>query len=253
MNFSASTETLYGALALAAFAALISLSGFLGKSIFEYVRTLREDRRLYRTAVTRFYNDVQIWQKDFRVNYDEAAFDRFAEMIVTGGDDFKFAMPSADASDYAEIMKFIHWMSAREARIIRTFIVYSELLTSLAGTLSHDIEKFNKERKLRALSTFKEVAELALKLSEQVIDVMRRNEFLFEEDTALNALLDDQKKCKDRANAFAQAHISRLPANQQAISDQSSGGSGPDIVDLQDFIKLAHKITSAYRNFKPAD
>ncbi len=245
------TGTLYAALILATFTASIGLLGFLGKSLVEFARAIIEERRLYRTAVIRFYNDVKIWQRDFRITYTESMFNRLADMVVEGPDDFKFATPSSDAEDYVEIMKFIHRMDVEQARLIRTFIIYSELLTSVSRILGSELERFDKRRKLHALANFRETAEFVLLLSDEVIERMERNLYLRLGNARINALLAKQSDFHESAAKFAKSHIDRLLPPGAATRDQRSGGSGPDMVDLREFIKLVHKITSAYRKFKP--
>lgn len=249
---SSDTGTLHAALILATFSASIGLLGFLGKSLVEFARAIIEERRLYRTAVIRFYNDAKIWQRDFRITYTESMFNRLADMVVEGPDDFKFAIPSSDAEDYAEIMKFIHRMDVEQARLIRTFIIYSKLLTSVSRILGSDMESFDKQRKLRALASFRETAEFVLLLSDEVIQRMERNLYLRPGKERINALLARQSEFHDSAERFARSHIERLLPQAAAAGDQRSGGSGPDMVDLREFMKLAHKITSAYRKFKPS-
>lgn len=195
---------------VAVLTASIGLLGFIGKSLIEYGRAIMEERRLFRTAVIRFYNDVNIWQRDFRTTYTDDVFDRLADMVVEGPDDFKFATPSSDVADYAEIMKFIHRMDVEEARLMRCFIMYSEMLTSMSRIMSDEMASFSKPRKLNTLAQYRGTAEYLYMLSSEIMERMERNLYLRRGKARVEAILDRHQNFSENANRFAARHIKRL-------------------------------------------
>ena len=243
-------DTLIAATGLALLSASVGAIGYFGKVLLTAFFANREDRKRYRTAITLFKNDVVIRQQDFKTSHSGEAFDIMAQQVIDGGDDFKFAVPSSDDTESEELMKFIHRMHANRARLIRTYILYSKLQSSTAVILSSDLAKFDKPRKLRALASYRETSQLVDFLGAIVLRDLDRHWWEEHPDYIFDNILVRMTRLDRERKQFIEDKLRLLEQKPQIHPpSQSSGGNGPDMIDLQEFIKLAHKIANAYRSF----
>lgn len=212
-------KTALAALIIALFSASLGMVSYVTKSLLAFRKERREDHKLYRSAVIRFYNDIIIWRADYSTTYTDAKFDEMALEIAHGGKDFKFSVPASDQSDLDEIMRFIHRMTITEARLIRSFILYSKLLTSILHILRTDLATFEPDRKMKALSAFREMSKFVFQLSSAVADSLTRNRFLRESDDTLGKILKDREKIQEDTQIFLEKKLALLKPPERGFED----------------------------------
>jgi hypothetical protein len=247
-------DTFLAAIVVALLSGSIGALGYFGKVILTAILARREDRKLFRNATALFKNDVVIRGHDFKNSHSDDAFDIMVQQIIDGPDDFKFSVPSSDDSESEEMMKFIHRMHPNQARLIRTYILYSKLQGSTAVVLSSSLAEFDKPRKLRALASYRETSQLVDYLGIKVLKDLNRDWWEPHPDHVFDHILAEMTALDTGRKAFVDIKMRLLQqAPKSSLPVQSNGGSGPDTIDLQDFIKAAHKIANAYRSFNSSN
>ncbi|WP_438751797.1 hypothetical protein [Pararhizobium sp. O133] len=134
---------------MAAFSALVAAVSWGAKLIAAGISAWW----LQRSAIIRFYNDVEIWIQDVRPLLTAGEFNRLADAILQAPRDFRFQIPISGEADTKEIMKYIHWLRPPEIKAIRSYMMLDDLYESISFTLgSEAFAKFSRKRKISAVA-----------------------------------------------------------------------------------------------------
>lgn len=149
---SSTPGTLEASIAAVAITGAAALIGFVLRAIWRGGLALLDKHRRFKAALVRLHNDIVIWRTDFAQTFKEDDIIATVRMIRRAKADLRLSTPSTDSLDEARMEEFLHWLPVDTMRLVRTFIVYFDLVQTIAADL--DTEAFAAMTRTRKISAF---------------------------------------------------------------------------------------------------
>jgi len=192
-------DTLDYATAVALIGAAIAAAGFVLKDIWVRIAKWLEGRARFKSAIVRFHNDVRVWQDDYKDSYGQDQLDRLVETVLREKEDFKFSTPTSDSTDIRLLNRYMHRLNRVTMQVVRTYVVYYELVMSMNEKLSSDeFAKMSRQRKIGSIVALFRYAcvveEMGRRVEDKLLPITHVRKRGSKQRTQLEKALDTAKK-----------------------------------------------------------
>jgi hypothetical protein len=208
------SQTTIGALAIAAFSSLIAAFGWISVRIADRVMALNDAYKERQAAIVKFYLDVCIRIKNCDEVFSDRNRDQYISLIQEFGKNFKSYVESTEDNSAAERMnEIIHRLKNREMLIVRSYIMYNDLLKrQYVKTGTDDFQDLTISRKASAIIALFETAKEVRRIGDLVVTELEKRKHIKAIADHMGSILD--KPEADSASGKTEAEAVRAEAEE---------------------------------------